>query len=85
MKFGKMDIKSPYDTASMTTTHLLQGCPQHEVQRHGIWPNKTALKEMLYGNTGAPRRTATFVWVTNVDVSPKETIKWEAVWQYCSS
>lgn len=67
LKIGDSD-KCPCNTASMTTAHLLQDCPLHEVIRRNIWPDETTLREKLHGGTSALRRTAAFIRATKVDI-----------------
>lgn len=67
LKIGDSD-KCPCNTDSMTTAHILQECPLHEVTRRNIWPEATPVREKLYGSILALRRTATFIRATRVDI-----------------
>ena len=67
MKIGQTEM-CPCDTAPMTAVHLLQDCPIHADIRQETWPETTQLKEKLYGDLAALRRTAAFVKAVGVDV-----------------
>ena len=55
----------PWDTAPVTTEHMLQHCPQHDGRRGDTWPEKRPLREKLreklYSDLGELERTAAFV------------------------
>ena len=70
--FNKLRIgqseRCPCNTAPMTTEHLLQHCPLQDDARQEEWPEPIPLKEKLYGDLEALRRTASFVRATGVSV-----------------
>ena len=55
-------------TAPMTSQHLTQDCPLHDVVRRETWPKDTTLRDKLFGDPQALRRTAAFVRITGVSV-----------------
>ena len=67
MKIGQTEM-CPCDTAPMDTAHLLQDCPLQDIPRLAAWPEETHLREKLYGDLVALRKTASFVRATGVDV-----------------
>ena len=58
----------PCDTAPMTTDHLLQDCPLHDEPRQAAWPQPVSMRDKLYGDLEALRRTAAFVRATGVPI-----------------
>ena len=65
LQIGQTD-RCPCDTAPMTTQHLLQDCPLHDVVRQEAWPEDPPLRDRLYGNPAALQRTAAYVRGTGV-------------------
>ena len=69
------------DTASMDTVHPLQDCPLQDIPRLAAWPEQRIppspppLREKLYGDLTAPRKTASFVRATGVVVKRKRSRK----------
>ena len=52
----------------VTTQHLLQDCPLHDVLRQEAWPEDPPLRDRLYGILAALRRTAAYVRGTGVAI-----------------
>ena len=67
LKIGQTD-RCPCDTAPMTTQHLPQDCPLHDVLKQEAWPDYPPLRDRLYGNLEALRRTAAYVRGTGVSI-----------------
>ena len=67
MKIGQTQI-CPCDTAPMVTAHVLQDSPLQDMPSLAAWPEETPLREKLYGDLVALRKTASFVRATGVDV-----------------
>ena len=67
LKIGQTDM-CPCDTAPMTSPHLLQECPLHDVIRRETWPEETPLRDKLHGDVLALQRTADFIRATGVAV-----------------
>ena len=65
MRIGQTEM-CPCDTVPMDTAHVLQDIP-----RLAAWPEETPLREKLYGDLVALRKTASFVRATDVDVTSK--------------
>ena len=60
LKIGQTD-RCPCNTGPMTSQHLLQECPQHDIIRQQTWPDETPLRDKLYGDFQALQRTASFI------------------------
>ena len=67
LKIGQSEM-CPCGTAPMTTEHLLQECPLQDGPRRATWPQPAPLRDKLYGDLEALRRTATFVRATGVPI-----------------
>ena len=67
MRIGQSEM-CPCNTATMTTEHILQHCPLHDVLRSSTWPEGETLSEKLHGGLAALERTATFVRQTGVPI-----------------
>ena len=67
MRIGESEM-CPCNTAAMTTEHLLQHCPLHDVLRSSTWPEAETLKEKLHGGQAALERTASFTRQTGVSI-----------------
>lgn len=58
----------PCQTGNMTTEHLLQECPLHNVLRESIWRNPISMDRKLYGSAEDLRCTASYVARTGVSI-----------------
>ena len=67
LRIGQTE-QCPCNTGPMTTEHLLQICPLQDALRKTTWPEGEALRERLYGDLAAQKRTAAFVRQTGVPV-----------------
>ena len=65
LKIGQTD-RYPWDTAPITSQHLLQDCLLHDVVRGETWPKDTFLGDKFFGDPQALWRTAAFVRMTGV-------------------
>ena len=63
LKIGQTDC-CPCDTAPMASQHLLHNCPHHDIVRQETWPKDTSLRDKLFGDPLALRKTAAFVRMT---------------------
>ena len=66
-KIGQSEY-CPCQTSSMTTEHLLQECPLHNILRTNFWPQPETLEIKLYGSLTDLQRTASFVLETGVPI-----------------
>ena len=55
-------------TAPITSQHLLQDCPLHDVVRQETWPKDTSLRGKLFGDLQALRRTADFILMKRISI-----------------
>ena len=60
MRMGQTEM-CPCDTAPMDTAHILQDCPLQDILRLAAWPEETPLREKLYSDLVALRKTASFM------------------------
>ena len=67
LKICQMD-RCPCDTVPMTSQHQLQDCALHDFVRRETWPKDTSLRDKLFDDPQAPRRTAAIVRMTNVSI-----------------
>ena len=58
----------PYNADIMTAEHLLQHCRLHDALRRDMWPERTLLRDKLYGNLEELRKTAAFVRTTGISI-----------------
>ena len=64
-KVGESEM-CPCNADIMTAEHLLQHCRLPDAMRRDMWPERTLLRDKLYGNLEELRRTAAFVRTTGI-------------------
>ena len=74
MKIGQTEM-CLCDIAPMDTAHVLQDCPLQDIPRLAAWPEETPLREKLYDDLAALKKTASFVQTIGVDIYKKRSRK----------